>query len=104
LLEVLTQTIPLTFALAISLSEGALVASLVFALDDLVVFDSFDGAVCADGVPCNAGPIEKIKLKPKIAINLFIKFAIFLSLLSEFTEAAQDAAKVLSPPGWHYRF
>jgi hypothetical protein len=91
LLEVLTQTIPLTFASAISLSLGAFVASVVFALEDLVVFDSFDGAVCADEVPCNAGPIEKIKLNHKTAINLFIKFIIFLSLLSEFTEAAQES-------------
>ncbi len=56
-----------------------MVTSVAFALEDLVVFESFDGAVWAKEVPCNAGPIEKIKLKHKTAIDLFIQFVIGLS-------------------------
>ncbi len=52
--------------------------SLVLALGDLVVFESFAGAVCASEIPCNTGPIEKLKLKPKTAIDLFIQFVIAL--------------------------
>jgi hypothetical protein len=48
----------------------------VFALDGLVVFDSFGGGVCAGEVPWNIDPKEKIMLKPKTAINLFIQFVI----------------------------
>jgi hypothetical protein len=78
LLEVLAQTIPLVFASAISLSVGAFVPS-VFALDGLVVFDSFGGGVCAGEVPRNTDPKEKIMLKPKTAIDLFIQFVICFS-------------------------
>ncbi|MGN6734857.1 MAG: hypothetical protein ACTHMB_23250, partial [Candidatus Binatia bacterium] len=72
-------TIPLVFASAISLSVGALVPS-VFALDGLVVFDSFDEEVCADKVPGSIDPKEKTMLKLKSAIALFIQFVILLLL------------------------
>ena len=55
---------------------------LVLALEDLVVFESFAGAVCATENPCNAGPKENIKLKPRTAIDLFNQFVIGLSFLS----------------------
>ena len=77
----LTQTIPFAFASAISLSEGAAVSSLAFALEDLVAFESFAGAGWAKEIPSNTGPIDKIKLKLRNPIDLFIQFVIGLSLL-----------------------
>jgi hypothetical protein len=73
------------------------VTSVAFALEDLVVFESFDGAVWAKEVPCNAGPIEKIKLKHKTVIDLFIQLVIGLSSLIKldvFTDATQKSVTV----------